>query len=262
MAIDTIGIRVWDILSGTSILKPWDEELVESLLKFLPSKKAKILDLGGGLGNPSLGLAKYGFNVTMVDLDADFITEVQKRKAKWDLKVEIVHSSIEEYLKDCDIRYDLVLILGNALGYQDSWPNNEVNPQWREQRITATLRMSKNVLNENGVLLVETKIEKLDTGQLKTKYTRKVFAPFKLELTGTESSEWTVECNSVIGSRKIFTRILSPKRNDRQEMEILYSGYLITKELWHSIKDNTGMAFKLYNKWPREVFDCFQYRNE
>lgn len=96
----------------------YDEEFVEALDVWLKSVGAKsILDCASGTGNPSLGLAKKGYDVYCSDLSTKMLEQLSKKALQQGIPIkEIKTASWTELPKVFPHRqFDVVLCTGNAL---------------------------------------------------------------------------------------------------------------------------------------------------
>lgn len=74
-----------------------------------------MLDVGCGVGRHSIELAKLGFRVTGVDMNADYIAACRERTAQLGLKVEFY--ALDSRVMKLDVRADLTLSLWSSFGY-------------------------------------------------------------------------------------------------------------------------------------------------
>ena len=93
---------IWDFISGTDDSYPADEQLALAVLQEskarLGSRPLRILDLGGGAGNPSIALAARGHRVTLVDNDEALLSAAIRRSAQAMVQLDIVRADWREYL--------------------------------------------------------------------------------------------------------------------------------------------------------------------
>lgn len=89
------------------------------LKRYLP-KRGSVLDAGGGPGSYTIGLAKMGYEVTLLDLTPKLlkIAEKQVRETKVESKVKnVIEGSIEDLSMFEDDSFDAVICLGGALNH-------------------------------------------------------------------------------------------------------------------------------------------------
>src|SRR4051812_31850957 len=86
-----INCEMWQ-KAGT---KEWTDAEVAFLISvFNLSKGSKILDLPCGTGRHSLELAVQGYNMTAIDISAEFINSLKAKVAIQNLPIEIIHANI------------------------------------------------------------------------------------------------------------------------------------------------------------------------
>lgn len=129
----------------------WEDRLkkeIPDLVKLLEKHKVKtVLDVGCGTGDYSIELAKRGYTVVGTDRSAAMISEANRRKVGLSSKnygnVHFWHKDTEDFLYEMDIKYDAILIMGNALSH---------NPENYRHLIK---RMADS-LTSNGIMVFQT----------------------------------------------------------------------------------------------------------
>lgn len=110
-------------------LQSWVEETepqIDFILQHLTlPPKAKILDLACGFGRHALLLAQKGYDVTGVDITADYIEDARCSAAAMRLNnAQFIHSDIRKLQFDSE--FDLVLNLADgAIGYLENDTENQ-----------------------------------------------------------------------------------------------------------------------------------------
>lgn len=108
---------------GRLVRDPYHRLEFETTLHFLRrylSRTARVLDAGGGPGRYAIELAKWGHQVTLLDLFPEHL-EIARRQIQR-VHVEgrvqrVVRGSIDDLSRFRDGEYDAVLCLGGALGH-------------------------------------------------------------------------------------------------------------------------------------------------
>ena len=117
-----------------------DDLLEYFILKFLPQKKIKILDVGGGIGRFSIPLAKKGNFVVLSDISQAMLNEAKKTADKQKINnIQFVKESITEMKNQKNNSYDAVLVMNAILDYCGDHKQ--------------ALREIRRVLKPNGVLI-------------------------------------------------------------------------------------------------------------
>jgi SAM-dependent methyltransferase len=258
---ETSILSVWDFISGTSDERPFDEAYADKVFELLkticPSRTPRVLDLGGGAGNPSIALARAGCRVTIVDSDAELLgaAERRSRTASADLRCEL-----EDWLDflvravDVGAGYDAIMFLGNSLGYQDSWPDRGLPKRRMSDSIAPTFDLCRKVLAPGGVIVVESPFEQ--ESKRPAVYIR--FHP-PLADGGVlgKTSVWVVNCDGKGSARKVDTMVVVPDEGgvSRVQERIEFSGWLITRERLREAADEAGMHAEFYLNPLRPLFD-------
>jgi len=76
---------------------------------------AAVLDVGCGVGRHSIELARLGFRVTGVDMNADYIAVCRERTAQMGLKAEFY--AMDSRIMKLHVRADLSISLWSSFGY-------------------------------------------------------------------------------------------------------------------------------------------------
>jgi len=129
----------------------WEDRLkkeIPDLIKLLEKHKVKtILDVGCGTGDYSIELVKRGYIVVGTDRSRPMIDEANRRKVGLSNKqysnVHFWNRDTEDYLFEMDVKFDAILVMGNALSH---------NPE----NYRLLIKRMANSLSDNGVMVFQT----------------------------------------------------------------------------------------------------------
>jgi SAM-dependent methyltransferase len=237
-----LGADVWDLVSGVSDANPTDSRwtraiarLVGSTLPDGPRRPWRVLDLGAGPGNPAIGLAALGHTVVAVDLDPWMAERCDRRAGVAGVSIDTHHTDWRG-LAAGDLLalsggqpFDLICCLGNALAYQDSWPDQEVPCSLSSADLGVRFRAWSGALARGAVILLEVAIEPSTA-------TRREYQRTFTGLSGLDGeplrSVWNVSV-SPRGQRAVDTHLLRDAANRRTETvaRVVYRGHALTHEL-------------------------------
>ncbi len=102
--VQTYASQEWELVSAG--LVPHDLEELEERIGGLKGKR--VLDLGGGPGQYSIGMAERGAEVTWHDISRGYQSIVQQKAMGQNVKVETSLGYLEEAAKFADRPFDLV----------------------------------------------------------------------------------------------------------------------------------------------------------
>lgn len=114
----------------------------EIILRYLPKKKIKILDIGGAAVIYSFWLASLGYEVDLIDLTPTHIDQAKVNEKKSGIKLNSIQVGNACELPYKDNIYDFVLLMGPMYHLLK-----------KEERIKA-LSESKRVLKSGGTIIV------------------------------------------------------------------------------------------------------------
>ncbi len=96
----------------------YPDELLDHLCALVSSPRAKIVDVGAGLGHLALPLAARGHHVTAIEPAVAMLTELRRLAASRRLPLEALHGAAES-IPVADATFDLVVI-ADAVHFMDS----------------------------------------------------------------------------------------------------------------------------------------------
>ncbi|MBT3322641.1 MAG: class I SAM-dependent methyltransferase [Anaerolineae bacterium] len=86
--------------------------------KLSPQGSGIAIDLGAGCGFQSIPLAKAGYFVTAIDLDAKLLNELKRNSA--DLEIKVLQGDLMGFDKDLDTKAELVVCMTDTILHLDS----------------------------------------------------------------------------------------------------------------------------------------------
>jgi ubiquinone/menaquinone biosynthesis C-methylase UbiE len=133
-----IGMKEWKRLVRDPYHRLEFDTTMHFLRKYLPTN-GLVLDAGGGPGRYTIGLAKMGYDVVLLDLTPELleIAKKQIKRAKIEDRVkQVLQGSIDNLSMFNDNTFDAVLCLGGALSHI-------INRKQREKAIDELIRVAK-----------------------------------------------------------------------------------------------------------------------
>jgi SAM-dependent methyltransferase len=253
-------LTIWDFISGTSDERPFNEAYAEKVLGLLRTScpgAPRVLDLGGGAGNPSIALTRAGCNVTLIDKDEQLLGAARERSRSAGVELRCELEDWRDFLVrqiDEAARYDAVLFLGNALGYQDSWPDKDVPRRRPADSIAPTLDLCRRVLAPGGVVVVEAPFEPVSES-------RDVYVRFHPPLAEggalSTTSVWVVSYDEEGASREVDTMIVVPAEGgvSRVKERVKFSGWLLTRARLGEAAEAAGLRAEFDPPPFRSMFE-------
>ena len=125
------------VASGDYALNPFEKAT-------LPFVRGRVLDLGCGLGNLSIEVARRGMEVLAVDASSAAIERIQKAALAEHFKIEAIQADVESYA--IPGQFDTIIAIGLFMFFR------------REQALALLSRTQEHVA-DNGLAIVNTLIE-------------------------------------------------------------------------------------------------------
>lgn len=95
-----------------------DEILEYFILKFLPKKRIRILDAGGGIGRFAIPLAKKSYDITLSDISKEMLDKAKNIAKKNKIKnINFIKESITDMKGQKNNSFDAILIMNAILDY-------------------------------------------------------------------------------------------------------------------------------------------------
>ena len=118
-------------------------EITKRYIQNYITKKAKILDVGGGPGRYSLFLAEQGHKVTLFDISSKNIKIAKEKSRKKGIKIgKFIHGNVLDIIEHISEQYDVVLCMGPLYHFTEE-----------KDRIKA-IQGCLEVLKDSGLLFV------------------------------------------------------------------------------------------------------------
>jgi SAM-dependent methyltransferase len=156
---------LWESLPTDWPRLKYEEDLVDDLTeKFHQHERQtgvkinRILDCGCGTGNPSIGLAKKGFEIVAVDKDQGMIERFKENCSEAGVEIQVQEldwRNLYSLVEGGKPLFDVVMCRGNGLIYVESWDRSQFSPSAARVGIESSLRAMASVLKPGGILYVD-----------------------------------------------------------------------------------------------------------
>lgn len=123
---------------------PAGEEQLSFIKEAAEDKSAKVLDIACGSGTYSIALAKEGYKVTAVDIEAEMIIKLQNKAEKEDVNIEAFACSMTELEEKLTEKYQVLFCIGNSLVHLKSL-----------EEIENALRQMYNLAEDDGAVILQ-----------------------------------------------------------------------------------------------------------
>lgn len=109
-----LNCEMWE----KAVTTEWTEQEVDFLINALAIQPGdEVLDIPCGFGRHAIELAKRGFQMTGIDISAEFLQTLQERVDAEQLSIHIVHGDI--LTTPIESSFDGAYCMGNSFGYVD-----------------------------------------------------------------------------------------------------------------------------------------------
>jgi 2-polyprenyl-3-methyl-5-hydroxy-6-metoxy-1,4-benzoquinol methylase len=115
-----------------------ETDFIEELASLKPG--AKVLDIMSGYGRHSLELAKRGYQVTSLDIETDYISEINTKAKEASLSIHTIEGSVMENLPVGN--FDAIICMGNSFAF------------FREEDVKTLLAKLASILKPGGTLII------------------------------------------------------------------------------------------------------------
>jgi len=209
--------KVGDLIYDANVYDGMNTDLsdLKFYKKWLPKNKgARILELCCGTGRLTIPIAKDGYNISGVDNTSSMLEQAKVKALEADLDVEFIEADIRTL--DLPEKYDLIFI-----------PFNSIHHLYQTKDLFKALNVVKNLLNENGVFLLDcynpniqyiTEKGQAEIAEYKTKDGREVLIKQKMRYesrTQINRIEWHYYINGEFDSlQNLDMRLYFPQELD------------------------------------------------
>jgi glycine/sarcosine N-methyltransferase len=127
------------------LIFPIGKAQVEFIAETAGSPPKQVLDIACGAGGYTLELAKRGYSITAVDLDAGMVESLRKKIRSTSLEVTALEGNMLELERSLDgQRFDAAFCIGNSLVHLDG-----------AEEVAGFLSAAKQLLTEDGKLILQ-----------------------------------------------------------------------------------------------------------
>jgi SAM-dependent methyltransferase len=263
-------LDIWDFISGTGDDRPYDQNFTTTLLALLTEQcgegALRVLDLGGGAGNPAVGMALAGHHVTLVDNDAALVSAARRRGNHAQDHLIIAQCDWRDFLERISReqhQYDAILFLGNALAYQDTWPDRTTGHRSTPRSLANTLVLCKKALTPRGVIVIESSFEPDRDSPWEYVRFHPVPATSGPAVTWREFSIWIVSCDPRQSVRIVDTIVVEPTSLSNAPIKgrISFRGTLLTQSAITEAARQIGLSSSFEAGQARPIFSIALLRH-
>lgn len=265
-------VDFWESIPRDWPKHKYDVALVDDLDKLLreygerhgfPTKR--VLDCGCGTGNPSIGLAKKGYDMFCVDSDPNMVHRFKQNCRDAGVDIPVITYDWRDLNGELQHNgpFDAAICRGNSLIYAGCWERSSFIPQVAARAIETSLQHIAQVIRPGGLFYVDI-----------TNAREYADSNPKLEIVGVRETEhhkvliyWTNEYDPPHRTRRVHgKRVFESKQTMRPEIIKAYcfTGYLLFHdELKQAAKNASLTLYTEHLKMPGEwLYDVFLFTKE
>jgi glycine/sarcosine N-methyltransferase len=157
-------VDFWESIPRDWPKHKFDMALVEDLDTLLREYSQKqgvpikrVLDCGCGTGNPSIGLAKKGYDIFCVDADPHMVERFNKNCSEGGVDIPVIACDWRDLNGQVTKKgpFDAAICRGNSLIYAGCWERQEFIPEVAARAIETALQHIASVIRPGGLLYVD-----------------------------------------------------------------------------------------------------------
>lgn len=189
---------------------PVGEPQLNFITKVVGPPPKALLDVACGTGGYSLELAKQGYSMTAVDLDAKMIAMLKAKVLSEKADIKVLQGEMVDICQKLDSKYDLIFCIGNSLVHLDGETEIEQFFAAAKALLTNMGSLVIQIINYDRILANNVKalptIENKDIGLTFQRYYRydnnlnKIFFRTILEVAG-EKIENEVQLHPILADK-------------------------------------------------------------
>lgn len=225
----------------------------------------RVLDCGCGTGNPSIGLAKKGYEMFCLDSDLNMVDRFKQNCREAGVDIPVITYDWRDLNGQLQQKgpFDAAICRGNSLIYAGCWERPSFIPQVAARAIETSLQHIAQVIRPGGLFYVDI-----------TSAKEYADANPKLEVLGARETEkhkvliyWVNDYNYPERTRHVHGRRVFESKVSRQPDFVTsyrFTGYLLLHEELTSLARATGLdLISDVPPPPAEwLYDVFLFRRQ